>query len=332
MKAVIVDRYQKRGPVRIGEWPVPHVRANDVLIQVHAASINPLDLMLRNGDFKLMLPFKPPFVLGNDVAGVVTQVGPAVRGFAVGDAVFAKTEPGRIGTLAEFVAIDAAAVARKPARLSMEEAAAFPLVGLTAWQALVETAALKPGQKVLIHAGSGGVGTIAIQLAKHLGAFVAATTSTANVELVKRLGADLVIDYTQQDFETLVRDYDVVLHSLDTPVLMKSVRVLKRGGALVSLSGPPTPAFAQQLGLAVPLRLIMRLLSRKVRQQARQRGLAYTFLFMRADGAQLRALATLLDSGVLQPVVDTVYPFAQAQDAVTYVETGRAKGKVVVRL
>ncbi|MEA9579474.1 NADP-dependent oxidoreductase [Xanthomonas nasturtii] len=332
MKAVIVDQYKKHGPVRIGEMPMPQLRPNDVLIEVSAASLNPLDAKVRDGEFKMLLPFKTPFVLGNDVAGVVTQVGTAVRDFAVGDAVFAKIEPGRIGTLAEFVAIDAAVVAHKPASLSMEQAASFPLVGLTAWQALVETAALKPGQKVLIHAGSGGVGTIAIQLAKHLGAYVAATTSTANVELVKSLGADLVIDYKRQDFQALVRDYDVVLHSLDTPTLLKSLQLLKPGGVLISLTGPPTPAFAQQLGLAFPLKLVMRLLSRKVRAQARQRQVSYTFLFMRGDGPQLRTLAGLLDSGVLRPVIDTVYPLARAQEALAQVDSGRVKGKVVVTL
>ncbi|WP_115559623.1 NADP-dependent oxidoreductase [Xanthomonas arboricola] len=332
MKAVIVDQYKKHGPVRIGEMPIPQLRPNDVLIKVSAASLNPLDAKVRDGEFKMLLPFKTPFVLGNDVAGVVTQVGTAVRDFAVGDAVFAKIEPGRIGTLAEFVAIDAAVVAHKPASLSMEQAASFPLVGLTAWQALVETAALKPGQKVLIHAGSGGVGTIAIQLAKHLGAYVAATTSTANVELVKSLGADLVIDYKRQDFQALVRDYDVVLHSLDTPTLLKSLQLLKPGGVLISLTGPPTPAFAQQLGLAFPLRLVMRLLSRKVRAEARQRQVSYTFLFMRGDGPQLRTLAGLLDSGVLRPVIDTVYPLARAQEALAQVDSGRVKGKVVVTL
>ncbi|WP_115515062.1 NADP-dependent oxidoreductase [Xanthomonas arboricola] len=332
MKAVIVDQYKKHGPVRIGEMPIPQLRPNDVLIKVSAASLNPLDAKVRDGEFKMLLPFKTPFVLGNDVAGVVTQVGTAVRDFAVGDAVFAKIEPGRIGTLAEFVAIDAAVVAHKPASLSMEQAASFPLVGLTAWQALVETAALKPGQKVLIHAGSGGVGTIAIQLAKHLGAYVAATTSTANVELVKSLGADLVIDYKRQDFQALVRDYDVVLHSLDTPTLLKSLQLLKPGGVLISLTGPPTPAFAQQLGLAFPLKLVMRLLSRKVRAQARQRQVSYTFLFMRGDGPQLRTLAGLLDSGVLRPVIDTVYPLARAQEALAQVDSGRVKGKVVVTL
>ncbi|MCC4632004.1 MULTISPECIES: NADP-dependent oxidoreductase [Xanthomonas] len=332
MKAVIVDQYKKHGPVRIGEMPMPQLRPNDVLIKVSAASLNPLDAKVRDGEFKMLLPFKTPFVLGNDVAGVVTQVGTAVRDIAVGDAVFAKIEPGRIGTLAEYVAIDAAVVAPKPASLSMEDAASFPLVGLTAWQALVETAALKPGQKVLIHAGSGGVGTIAIQLAKHLGAYVAATTSTANVELVRSLGADLVIDYKQQDFQTLVRDYDVVLHNLDTPTLLKSLQLLKPGGVLISLTGPPTPAFAQQLGLAFPLRLVMRLLSRKVRAQARQRQVSYTFLFMRGDGPQLRTLAGLLDSGVLRPVIDTVYPLARAQEALAHVDSGRVKGKVVVTL
>src|SRR5437660_7550098 len=209
--------------------PEPEVRDDDVLVQVHAASLNQLDSKIRDGEFKLILPYRLPLILGNDVAGVVVRVGSKVRRFKPGDAVYARPHQDRIGTFAEFIAMNEADVALKPKNLTIEEAASIPVVGLTAWQVLVERANLKQGQKVLIHAGSGGVGTVAIQLAKHLGASVATTTSTANLEWVKRLGADLVIDYRKDDFENILQDYDVVLNSLGPETLEKSLRVLKPG-------------------------------------------------------------------------------------------------------
>src|SRR5438132_3957191 len=195
MKALIVDRYGKKDGVRIGEMPDPDVRENDVLVQVHAAAVNLLDSKIRNGEFKLILPYRLRLILGNDVAGVVVRVGSRVRRFKPGDQVYARPPQDRIGSFAELISMNEDAVAITPKRLTMEEAASIPLVGLTAWQVLIERANLKKGQKILIHAGSGGVGTFAIQLAKHLGAIVATTTSTANLDLVKRLGADVFIDY-----------------------------------------------------------------------------------------------------------------------------------------
>ena len=214
MKAFIVDRYGNNDGVRSGEMPDPEVRDDDVLVQIHAASVNPLDLKIRGGSLKLILPYRLPFVLGNDLAGVVVRVGSRVRRFKRGDEVYARPDQDRIGAFAEFISIKEDAVASKPKDLTMEEAASIPLVGLTAWQALIERANLKAGQNVLVHAGSGGVGTFAIQLAKHVGALVATTTSTANLDWVKRLGADIVIDYRKDDFETLLHDYDVVLDTL----------------------------------------------------------------------------------------------------------------------
>nr|WP_322780905.1 NADP-dependent oxidoreductase [Frankia sp. Cas4] len=213
MKAFIVERYRKDG-LRAAEVPEPELGDGDVLVRVRAAGVNPLDSKIRDGEFKRILPYRPPFVLGHDVAGVVTRVGPAVRRFTVGDEVYARPGKDHIGTFAELIAIDQDDVALKPVALSMQEAAAVPLVGLTAWQALVERANVTAGQKVLIHAGSGGVGTMAIQLAKQLGATVATTTSTANVDWVKSLGADVVVDYKQDDFATVLSDYDIVLHPL----------------------------------------------------------------------------------------------------------------------
>ena len=332
MKAFIVDRYGNNDGVRSGEMPDPEVRDDDVLVQIHAASVNPLDLKIRGGSLKLILPYRLPFVLGNDLAGVVVRVGSRVRRFKRGDEVYARPDQDRIGAFAEFISIKEDAVASKPKELTMEEAASIPLVGLTAWQALIERANLKAGQKVLVHAGSGGVGTFAIQLAKHVGALVATTTSTANLDWVKRLGADIVIDYRKDDFETLLHDYDVVLDTLGGETLEKSLRVLKPGGKLVSLSGPPDPDFAKDIGSTWILRLVMRLLSYRIRQKAKRHQVSYSFLFMRASGDQLREIASLIDSGIIRPVVDRVFPFASTKEALVYVETGRAKGKVVVKV
>jgi NADPH:quinone reductase-like Zn-dependent oxidoreductase len=213
MKAFILDRYGKKETLRAADVPEPELREDEVLIQVHATAVNVLDAKLRNGEFKLILPYRTPFILGHDVAGVVVRVGPRVRQFKVGDEVYSRPDDLRIGTFAELVAVKEASVAIKPRNITMEEAASIPLVGLTAWQALVEKAKLKKGQKVFIQAGSGGVGTFAIQLAKHLGATVATTASAGNTELVKSLGADVVIDYKKDDFEARLRGYDLVLNS-----------------------------------------------------------------------------------------------------------------------
>ncbi|MFI1360145.1 NADP-dependent oxidoreductase [Streptomyces sp. NPDC020898] len=333
MRAFTVDRYGDRNGVRAGEVPDPEVGANDVLVLIRAASINPLDRMLRDGELKTVLPYKVPFVLGNDLAGIVLEVGAAVTRFAVGDEVFARPAKDRIGTFAELIAMHQDDVAIKPAVLTMEEAASLPLVALTAWQVLVERARVQPGQKVLVHAGSGGLGTIAIQLAKQLGAHVATTTSTANVGLVKRLGADVVVDYQKQAFETVLHDYDVVLDSLGGKTLLKSLDVLKPGGKIISVSGPPDAALARELGANPIIRLAMSALSFRVRRAARRRDVTYSFLFMKASGDQLRELTPFFESGRIHPVVDTVFPFESAREALEYHEAGRAKaGKVVVSM
>jgi NADPH:quinone reductase-like Zn-dependent oxidoreductase len=332
MKAFLIDRYGKNETGRIDDVPTPSLRDDDVLIRVHAASVNALDTKIRRGEFKVILPYRLPLILGNDLAGTVERVGASVRQFKPGDEVYARPDDDRIGTFAEFIAVKSTSVALKPSNVTMVEAASLPLVALTAWQALVETAQLKPGQKVFIQAGSGGVGSVAIQLAKHVGAFVATTTSTPNVAWVKDLGADVVIDYRQQDFATALRDYDVVLNSLGKEELERSLQILKPGGHLISISGPPTPTFATARGLAWPLKQVMRLLSRGIRSKANRKGVTYSFLFMRADGAQLSTIASLVESGAIVPVIDRVFPFEETQGALAYVESGRAKGKVVVEL
>ncbi len=291
-----------------------------------------LDAKIKSGEFKLVLPYRLPLILGHDVAGVVVRVGPRVRQFKPGDEVYARPDDFRIGAFTEFIAIKETSLAIKPKALTMEEAASIPLVGLTAWQALIQKANLQPGQKVFIQAGSGGVGTFAIQLAKHLGAFVATTTSTGNADWVKNLGADVVIDYKKADFENILHDYDVVLNSQDSATLAKSLSVLKPGGKLISISGPPDPAFGEEIGASWLMKTVMRLLSFGIRRKAKRRKVSFSFLFMRANGGQLREISALIDSGAIRPVVDQVFPFESTREAMDYVETGRAKGKVIIKM
>ena len=328
MKAFVVKKYGSDG-LEQAEVPTPTPGDHEVLVDIRAASINPLDKMVRDGEFKQLLKYARPFVLGHDLSGVVTQVGSAVRSFEVGDEVYSRPRDLSIGTFAESIAIDVADVAHKPSSLSFEEAAAVPLVALAAWQALVDLAEVRPGQKVLVHAGAGGLGSTVVQVAKHLGAYVASTAHTRDLDKVRALGADEVVDYTTTDFAEVLSGYDVVLDSLGPASLAKSLGVLRPGGFAISVVGPPDPAFAAQLGQPL-LRPVMALLSRKVRRRAKRLGVRYSFLFMRASGAQLATLAALYDDGTLRPVLDRTFPFDQTLEAMAYVEQGKASGKVVV--
>ena len=332
MKAYTINRYSKVDKLQLTDVSQPVAKENEVLIQIHSASINQLDAKLKSGEFKLLLPYKFPLILGHDVAGTVVGVGSKIRSFKMGDEVFARPADFHIGTFAEYIAVDENDVALKPKNISMEQAASVPLVALTVWQAFIEKAKLKRGQKVFIQAGSGGVGTIAIQLAKHLGATVATTTSADNFELVKSLGADIVIDYKTQDFETILKDYDLVLNSQDEKTLEKSLRILKSGGKVISISGPPDTSFAKEMGLSWFMKTAMFFLSRKVRSQAKKLGVDYSFLFMQANGKQLSEIAKLIEADVIRPVVDKVFPFEQMNEAMAYVESGRAKGKVIIKV
>jgi alcohol dehydrogenase len=332
MKAFILDGYGRKVALRLGQVADPGVREDEVLIQVHAAGVNLLDSKIRSGEFKLLLPYRAPFVLGHDLAGVVVGVGARVKGFKPGDEVYARPADHHIGAFAELIAVPEKDLAIKPKRLTMEEAASMPLVGLTAWQALVERGKLQRGQKVFIQAGSGGVGTIAIQIAKHLGATVATTTSASNLDLVRGLGADFVVDYQKEDFEARLSGYDLVLHSQDGKTLEKSLRVLRAGGRLVSISGPPDPAFAEEIGAPWYVKVFVQIASFGTRRKAKSRGTDFSFLFMRASGEHLRGLAELVDAGAIRPVVDRVFPFEATNEAMAFVETGRAKGKVVIKV
>jgi NADPH:quinone reductase-like Zn-dependent oxidoreductase len=332
MKAFIFNRYGKRDNVTFADIPRPVPKPDEILVQVHAAGLNPIDYMVPKGTFKPFLKFQLPATLGSDLSGVVVEIGNRVTRFKPGDAVFASIFDLGTGALAEFAVVPEKAAALKPENLDFVEAASIPMVGLTSWQALKERANLKPGQKVFIPAGSGGIGTFAIQLSKYLGAKVGTTTSTANVDLVRSLGADEVIDYKKQEFEDILRDYDAVLGTVRGDALEKSLRVLKPRGTIVSLIGPPDAAFARARGMNFFMVGVFWFLSRTIIRLSKKRGVAYSFLFVHPDGSQLAEIGALLDARRIRPVIDKVFPFEQATEALAYLEQGRAKGKVVVGL
>lgn len=332
MKALIFNRYGKADNVAFADIPRPALKPDEILVQVHATGLNPIDYMVPKGTFKPMLRFELPATLGSDLAGVVVEVGSRVTRFKPGDAVFANIFDLGIGALAEFAVVPENAAALKPANLDFVQAASVPMVALTSWQALKERANVRTGQKAFIPAGAGGIGTFAIQLAKHLGAKVGTTTSTGNVELVRSLGADEVIDYKKQEFENVLRDYDVVLGTVRGDAIQKSLQILKPGSKVVSLIGPPDAAFGRARGMNFFMVFVFWLLSRKIIGHARKRGVEYSFLFMHPDGRQLAEIGKLLESEKIRPVIDKVFPFNQAKDALAYLEKGRARGKVVVQI
>ena len=330
MKAFVIDRYQPADGGHLADITDPTAAAGQVLVRVHAAGVNQLDAKIRNGEFKMILRFAMPLVLGNDVAGVVTAVGAGVERFRVGDEVYART-PGRRHRHVRRT--------DRPRRGCRRQQADHPVDGRRRLDpprradrlASPRRAGQAPArERVFIRAGSGGVGTIAIQLAKHLGATVATTTSAANAELVGELGADVVIDYRTQDFEAILADYDVVLHSQDAKQLEKSLRILKPGGRLISISGPPDPAFAREVHAPWFVRPVLAVTSAPVRRRAKRRNVDYQFLFMRAEGGQLSQLTSLIDAGTIRPVIDRTFPLEATLDAITHVESGRSRGKVVV--
>ena len=331
MQAALIDRYGSDDVVRVGETPVPTIGDADLLVRVHAASVNPVDIKTRDGKLKTLLKYRFPLVLGNDLAGEVSDVGARVTRFRKGDGVYARMDSNRVGAFAEFAVVREGAAAVKPSNVTFEEAASLPLVALTAWQALVEIGKLDANQRVLIHAGSGGVGSIAIQLARHLGATTLTTVGQRNVELVKRLGANVAIDYRRERFEVVANDCDVVLDSAGGDTLVKCFACVKPGGVVVSInSSIPSPAFARSWGLNPILVFAIGLLSRKVTAAARAHRARYEYLFVRADGEQLTEITRLVESGAIKPVVDKIFPLEQVRDALAYSETGRATGKIVI--
>ncbi len=332
MKALTFKRYGKSPGIGFADIPRPTLKPDELLVQVHAAGLNPIDTMIPKGTFKPVLHFQLPATLGSDLAGVVIEVGDHVTRFKPGDAVFASLFDLGLGTLAEFAVVPDRVAALKPPNLDFVQAASVPMVGLTSWQALKERAGLRAHQKVFIPAGSGGIGTFAIQLAKHFGAKVGTTVSTGNVELVRGLGADEIVDYKQQDFEQVLSGYDAVLGTVRGDAIEKSIGILKPGSRIVSLVGPLDAAFARARRLNFVLTFVFGLMSRRVLRLAGKREVDYSFLFVRPDGEQLRNIGDLLEAGRIRPVIDKVFPFEQAGEALEYLALGRAKGKVVVKI
>ncbi|GLH24383.1 alcohol dehydrogenase [Enterobacter sp. 200527-13] len=332
MKAFTFKRYGKSPELGFDDVDFPSPGDDEILVKVYAVGLNPIDNMIPTGMFKRVLHFSLPATLGSDVSGVVVATGRRVTRFNAGDEVFASIFDRGTGSLAEFVRVPENLAALKPATLDFVQAASLPMVGLTSWQALTERAKLRAGQKVFIPAGSGGIGSFAIQLAKHLGATVGTTTSTANIDWVSRLGADEVVDYKKQEFEKVLSGYDIVLGTIRGDAIEKSTQILKPGGKIVSLIGPLDTAFARERHLNVFLRFVLGLLSRKIMRLSTKRGLTYSFLFVRPDGSQLSQIAELMDAQRIKPVIDNVFPFAETGDAFAYLARGHAKGKVVVKI
>ncbi len=331
MKAMIIDRYGKV-PMRMAEVPTPEINEYEVLAEIHAASINPIDFKIRDGKVKMLLKYEMPLILGNDFAGVITKVGSKVTHFKVGDEIYARPRKNKIGTFAEYIAIHEDDIALKPKNLSFEEAASIPLVGLTSYQALHDIMQLQKGQKILIHAGSGGVGTFAIQLAKIMGATVTTTASEAGANLVTSLGADEIINYKTEKFEDILKNYDAVFDTIGGATLEKSFNIIKSGGNIVSVSGMPNARFGKEFGSGFFKTLLFSLASKKLTTLEKKHNAQYSFLFMKPSGDQLRTIANYIEAGQIKPVIDRVFPFEDAQKAMEYSESGRAKGKIIVKI
>lgn len=327
-----IKQYGKTIPLELTDLPIPDMGEHDVLVEIHAASINPIDFKIRDGKVKMLLSYKMPLVLGNDFSGKVIQSGSKVSKFQIGDEVYGRPRKNRIGTFTEYLSVHEDDVSLKPENLTFEEAASLPLVGLTSWQAFHEILQLKPDQKILIHAGAGGVGTFAIQLAKEMGVFVATTASEKGFDLVSSLGADRVINYREEKFEEILNEYDAVFDTLGGDVLDRSFRILKPHGKIVSVSAVPNRRFAAENNLGFIKRLLFSVVSRNISALEKKFNVDYHFLFMKPSGEQLEKIKHLVEKGSIRPVIDRVYSLEEAQEAVQYVETDRAKGKVVIQV
>ncbi|MEK4473589.1 NADP-dependent oxidoreductase [Paenibacillus sp. FSL R7-0048] len=331
MKAMSIKKYGN-SPLQLADIPTPAVGDYDVLAEIHAASINPIDFKVRDGKVRTLLKYNMPLVLGNDFSGIVIQVGKNVKKFKIGDEIYGRPRKDRIGTFAEYISVHEEDIALKPHNLSFEEAASIPLVGLTSYQALHDILQLTAGQKVLIQAGAGGVGTFAIQLAKTMGIYVATTTSDAGAELVKSLGADQIINYKTEAFDKILQNYDGVFDTIGGETLEKAFKTVKQGGQIVSVSGLPNARFGKEYGAGFIKTNIFRLITRKLSKLEAKHKVKYSFLFMKPSGSQLEVISELIESGQIKPVIDQVFPFLEAQKAMEYSESGRAKGKIILKI
>lgn len=331
MKAAVIHQYGQKN-LTLEQVDIPTMGAEDVLIKIVAASLNPIDSMIMSGGLKILLKYKMPLILGNDFAVVVEQVGSRVTKFKIGDEVFGRAAKNRIGTFAEYIASNQDDIALKPSNLSLEEAAAIPLVGLTSYQALHDILAVKPNDKVLIQAGAGGVGSMAIQVAKTMGAYVATTTSSKNTDFVKSLGADEVIDYHQTNFEDVLSNYDYVFDTLGGKSLENAFKILKPNGKIVSVSGTPNRRFAQSFGLSWWKTAAITVASRKITKLEKEFKVQYDFLFMKPSGQELAILANLIEQGQVKPIIDHSVTLNNIQDGLDSLRNGRTRGKIVVKV
>ncbi len=333
MQAFLLNRHGGPEATGLRDVPRPVPGPDDVLVRVHAAGLNPVDFKTRDGMLKVVQRYNFPVVMGNELAGTVESCGERVSGFKPGDRVFARVPKDRMGAFADFAAVPAGHLALLPASIDFETAAGVPLAGLTALQALRDELQLQPGSRVFIPGGAGGVGTFAIQIAKWLGAEVTTTASPRGRALVERLGADRVIDYTAQRFEEEVRDMDGAFDLIGGDTLEKCFGVVKPGATVVSVAGMPEPLTAQKdLGRGPLLAALFWFASFGLRAKARRHGVTYRYLFMHPSGSELAELARLIEEKKLAPVIDRTFPFAQIGEAIAYLESGRAKGKIVVRM
>lgn len=330
MKAFVLETYGE--PLRAIEMPEPVPAPHEVLVRMVASGVNHADERTRLGEFKAVFRLDLPKVMGGELSGEVIAIGEDVTGFGLGDRVYGYTGVVGMGTWAEVVAVDAAALAPAPSSIPLADAAALPVVALTAWQALVTLGRIQPGQTVLVHGGAGGVGSAVIQLAKHLGATVATTVSADSADIVSALGADIVIDYRSEDFVARLADtpVDIVIDTQGGTITTRSLQVLRRGGLVVGISGTPDPHLADQAGAGRVVKFVLTALSFRLWRQARRLGVRYRFLLIQPDGEALATLAGLVDDGVLHPVVDRVLPFDDTLAALNQLLTGRTRGKVLV--
>ena len=331
MKAMGISRYHQ-DELETFTVPVPAISDDEVLVQVHAASVNPVDFKIRDGVLRLLINYRMPIVLGFDFAGTVAQVGRAVTGFQVGDQVYGLPRRTMIGTFAEFFAVKAEDIALKPRNLTFVEAASIPLVGLTTYQAFNELMRLQAGERILVQAGAGGIGTFAIQLARVMGAFVATTASPAGKALVTRLGADLVIDYREEDFWKVLAGYDCLYDVFGGKSLDEGFKILRRGGRIVSLNGTPNARFGKVQHLGFLKTTALRVASIPLTLREKRYGVTYDMIFVRPDSHQLDILRGLYEEGRIVPVIDKVFPLGEAQKALDYSQSGRAKGKIVLKV
>ncbi len=315
--------------ITINQIDKPSINANEVLIETYASGVNPLDYKIIEGNLKSVYKFDLPATLGYDLSGKISAIGENVTKFKIGDDVFSKVN--EQGTFAEFVAVNQTIIALKPKNMSFEEAASLPLVGLTAIQAL-KRGKIKRGDKVLIHAGSGGVGSFAIQYAKAMGAYVYTTTSTDNVNWVKQLGADRVFDYKREDYTTSINDVDLVFDTLGNKTTEDAFKVIKKGGKVITLVGPMDKETAERMKLNVFARLFLSWRRRKITKLIKSKSAYYSLVFVRANSKQLQEIKSLVEDGKIKPVIDKEFPLEETKNAILYVKNGRTKGKVVIKI